>query len=187
MLCSQAEQEVGSAVRFRLVRDLAWPAGQARRCLAGAALVAIAGLLVAGCGLTQAPSAGSAGFSAYSSCLRKHGVSLPAPDPSASRGFGGGFGGAGGSKFQKAAKACASLRPSFGGGFGGGFTAALKAFRTCMSAHGEPVPTSRPATRPTGSSPDDRFLNGLNPKNPKVAAAVKACKGKLPKFGNFPG
>ena len=28
----------------------------------------------------------------------------------------------------------------------------------------------------------DRFLNGLNPDNPKVAAALKACQSKLPTF-----
>jgi hypothetical protein len=111
----------------------------------------------------------------------------------------GGFGGppsTGSSAFQKAIQACASLRPSggFGGGFGGGtggfggFASALKAFRSCMAAHGEPVPTTRPTSPPAaGSSPADRFLNGLNPSNSRVAAALKGCESKLSSFLNGSG
>jgi hypothetical protein len=119
-----------------------------------------------------------------------------------SGGFGGGFGGGSGgggtgssnnSKLQQAMQACASLRPSFGsggGGFGGGgsggggaFGQAIQAFRSCMSSHGETIPATRPTSPPAaGSSPADRFLNGLNPGNPKVAAALKACESKLPSF-----
>ena len=89
----------------------------------------------------------------------------------------------------KARQACASLRPK--GGFGGrggfgGFGAALSAFRTCMANHGETIPATRPTARPTpepSASPRaDRFLNGLNPGDPKVAAAVKACESDLPTF-----
>jgi hypothetical protein len=36
-----------------------------------------------------------------------------------------------------------------------------------------------PTARPAG---DARFLNGLNPTDPKVAAALKACASKLPAF-----
>jgi hypothetical protein len=111
-------------------------------------------------------------------------------------GFGGGFGGSSGSSstFEKASKACASLRPS-GGGFGGGggggfsgFSSALASFRSCMKSHGEPIPTARPTSPPTGgSSGADRFLNGLNPSNSKVAAALKACESKLPSFAGGSG
>jgi hypothetical protein len=52
------------------------------------------------------------------------------------------------------------------------------------------IPTTRPAAPPTrpasppasGAPRTGRFLNGLNPDNPKVAAAVKACQSKLPTF-----
>jgi len=174
------------------------------------AVVGLAVLIIAGCGATSgSPSAGSSpssGFSAYFSCLRQHGVNVPATRPSGAPsggdfggggfgggGFGGGSGGSGGSStFQKASEACASLRPS-GGGFGrgggfGGFASALSSFRSCMSSHGEPIPTTRPTSPPaSGSSPADRFLNGLNPSNSKVAAALKACESKLPSFAGGAG
>jgi hypothetical protein len=95
---------------------------------------------------------------------------------------------------RKAMTACASLRPKNGFGAGGArFEAAFKAFRSCMTSHGVTIPTTRPTARPTatpspGASPNaDRFLNGLNPKNAKVAAALKACESKLPKFGGGGG
>ena len=87
---------------------------------------------------------------------------------------------------QKARQACASLRPTGGfGGFGGGqFAAAFQAFRSCMAAHGETIPATRPTAPPaTPPSPGvGRFLGGLNPSDPKVAAALKACRSKLPRF-----
>lgn len=163
-----------------------------------AAAAAAAGLLVAACGSAPGGSGtDAAGFTAYRNCLQQHGVSLPTSRPtSGAGGFGaaGGFGG-GSSTFQKASEACSSLRPSFGGfggtggsggsgGFGG-FATALQAFRSCMSAHGEAIPTTRPTSPPaSGSSTADRFLNGLNPDNAKVAAALKACESKLPSFAS---
>ena len=48
---------------------------------------------------------------------------------------------------QKARQACTSLRPA--GGFGGRFAAAFQAFRTCMTAHGVTIPTTRPAAPPS--------------------------------------
>jgi hypothetical protein len=33
-----------------------------------------------------------------------------------------------------------------------------------------------------GCAPGRRFLNGLNPNDPKVASALKACQSKLPTF-----
>jgi hypothetical protein len=85
----------------------------------------------------------------------------------------------------KARQACAKLRPA--GGFGGGrFAAAFQAFRTCMASHGVTIPATRPTAPPSppasGAPRADRFLNGLNPDNPKVAVALKACQSKLPAF-----
>ena len=90
----------------------------------------------------------------------------------------------------KARQACAKLRPAGGFGFGGGgFTAAFQAFRTCMASHGVTIPATRPTAPPSqrqrgasGAPRADRFLNGLNPNDPKVAAALKACQSKLPTF-----
>jgi hypothetical protein len=186
----------------------------ARRRVGATALAATAvALVAAGCGNATSPGSSSAasGSNSYFSCLSQHGVKLPTSRPSRGTGGdgggggfgGGGFGGSGSSAFRKASQACASLRPSGGfggggggggsvGGFGGGFSAALSAFRSCMSSHGEPVPTTRPSSPPGGLAGIDRILNGLNPANSKVAAAVKACESKLPSFlrggtGSAPG
>jgi hypothetical protein len=171
--------------------------------IAGLTLTAAAAtLLAAGCGsaagsTASGPASPGSGMSAYFSCLSQHGVKAPATRPSpGAGGYGGGagFGGTapGGSTFQKASQACASLRPSRGsggyggggyGGFGGGFGSSLSSFRTCMSSHGEPIPSTRPAAPPAAGSPRiDRILNGLDPSNSKVAAALKACESKLPSF-----
>jgi hypothetical protein len=158
------------------------------------AVAGLAAMLIAGCGAASGstPSAASSspsGFSAYASCLKQHGVSVPSPSgsPGSFHGFGGSVSSSKRSAFQKARQACASLRPA--GAFPGGnfteFASAIKAFRTCMSDHGEPVPTTRPTSPPAaGSNPADRFLNGLNPDNSKVAAAFTACKSKLPSFAH---
>jgi hypothetical protein len=110
----------------------------------------------------------------------------------------GGFGGGGGGGFggfasadpsmSAAMQACSALRPTgapgFGGGGGGGFgggSTRLAAFRSCMSQQGEVIPTTRPTARitpaPTG---DARYLGGLNPSDPKVAAALNVCKPLIP-------
>jgi hypothetical protein len=156
---------------------------------AGSALVA---LLASGCGTSATPTAAataaaspSPGASAYFACLQQHGVTVPTARPTARPTA---FPSAS-SAMMKARQACASLRPKGGfggrGGFGAG-GAAFQAFRTCMADHGEAIPAARPTARPTpepSASPRaDRFLNGLNPSSPKVAAAVKACESKLPAF-----
>jgi hypothetical protein len=169
-----------------------------RRALIPAAAGCAALLLIAGCGqaksaaATAPSSASSAGSSitAYLTCLRQHGVNVPTARPTVrpTARPTGGFG-AGSATMQKARQACASLRPA--GGFGGGqFAAAFQAFRTCMASHGVTIPTTRPTAPPTrpasppasGAPRIGRFLNGLNPDNPKVAAAVKACQSRLPTF-----
>ena len=167
------------------------PFARALGAVAGCALVV---LLAAGCGgATAAPAASSAatpkaspGMSAYLTCLRQHGVNVPTTRPSArpTARPSGGFASPN-PAMQAARQACASLRPKGGfGGFGGQFAAAFQAFRSCMSAQGEPIPATRPTAPPTPApSPGaDRFLGGLNPSNPKVAAALKVCESKLPKF-----
>jgi hypothetical protein len=154
-------------------------------------------LLIAGCGQAKsaaatAPSSSSparSSITAYLTCLRQHGANVPAtrpPAPPTARPAGG-FGSPS-AAMLKARQACASLRPAGGFGFGGGrFGTAFQAFRTCMAAHGEAIPTTRPSPPPTsppasGAPRADRFLNGLNPASPKVASALKACQSKLPTF-----
>jgi hypothetical protein len=85
-----------------------------------------------------------------------------------------------------------SVRPTggFGGfGFGGGRGGtALAAFRNCMTQQGVTVPTTRPTAFPTARSTDNaaRYLGGLNPDDPKVAAALKVCSPLLPSPGARP-
>ena len=179
-----------------------------RRCgvdvrLSGRILCACGGcailLLTAGCGTKPAAASASAsaspsaGISAYLTCLRQHGANVPTARPTARpsarpsgpRPSGGPGAFAANPAFSKAMTACASLRPKrgFGRGPGGQFGAALMAFRTCMAAHGETIPATRPSPMPTARPAGDaRFLNGLNPTDPKVAAALKACASKIPAF-----
>ncbi len=166
----------------------------ARGVLGAIAAGALAALLASGCGTSATPTAAataaaspSPGASAYLTCLEQHGVKVPATRPSARPTARPTAFPSANPTMTKARQACASLRPKGGfGGRGGRFGAAFTAFRTCMADHGETIPTTRPSTAPTpepSASPRaDRFLNGLNPNNPKVAAAVKACESKLPTF-----
>jgi hypothetical protein len=168
-------------------------AGASLRVMSAVGGCALVALLASGCGgaaaapaASSAPATPSPGASAYLTCLRQHGATVPTTRPTArpTARPSGGF--AANPAMQKARQACASLRPAGGfGGFGGGqFAAAFQAFRSCMAAHGETIPATRPTAPPaTPPSPGtDRFLNGLNPSDPKVAAALKACQSKLPRF-----
>lgn len=159
--------------------------------IAGSALVAV---LASGCGTSATPTAAataaaspSPNASAYVDCLEQHGVTVPTARPSTRPTARPTARPSASSAMMKARQACASLRPKGGfGGRGGDFGAAFQAFRTCMADHGEAIPTARPTARPTpepSASPRaDRFLNGLNPSSPEVAAAVKACASRLPAF-----
>jgi hypothetical protein len=175
-----------------MTRQSARPRVRAGRSLGALCPVAVGSavlLLTAGCGLIGSSSAsppGSPGSAAsgYLSCLRQHGVSIPTARPTSGASGSGGFPGGGSAAFAQARQACAALRPS--GGFGGGgFAAAFQAFRSCMSSHGETIPSARPTAPPASGTPGaDRFLNGLNPNDPKVAAALKACQSKFPSFAS---
>jgi hypothetical protein len=158
--------------------------------IAGSTLVAV---LASGCGTSATPTAAataaaspSPNASAYVDCLEQHGVTVPTARPSTRPTARPTARPSANSAMMKARQACAPLRPKGGFGGRGGFGAAFQAFRTCMADHGVTVPAARPTVRPTpepSASPRaDRFLNGLNPSSPKVAAAVKACASKLPAF-----
>jgi hypothetical protein len=164
----------------------------------------VAGAVLAACGggsgtsgstpaaAAASPTSTSNNAAAYRTCLEQHGVTLPSRAPGQGRpsggtgGGGGGFFGGGGGGFsaspqmQAAMQACASLRPA-GGGFGGRGGAALTAFRNCMSQQGVVIPTTRPTAFPTApASGGSRYLGGLDPNDPKVAAALKICSPLLP-------
>jgi hypothetical protein len=124
----------------------------------------------------------SAAFTKYAACLKKNGVDLPAGGPGGAPGTGngppstdgGGNGaappGAGGdsAKFQKAQKACASLRPAgANGGFPGGANgAATAAFRNCLKINGVKDSTARTSA--------------------KFKKATAACADLLPERGTPP-
>ena len=169
-----------------------------RRALVPVAAGCAALLLIAGCGQAKSaaatapssPGSARSSITAYLTCLRQHGVNVPTARPTVrpTARPSGGFGSPS-SAMLKARQACAKLRPA--GGFGGGrFAAVFQAFRTCMASHGVTIPATRPSAPPSppanppasGAPPAGRFLNGLNPNNPKVAAALKACQSKLPTF-----
>jgi hypothetical protein len=129
-------------------------------------------------GARRSHSPGAGGFSFSPGARRSGGF-----------GGGGGFGGfpSADPSMSAAMQACNALRPTGaagfgggGGGFGGGSTR-LAAFRSCMSQQGENIPTTRPTAPPTAAATGDaRYLGGLNPSDPKVAAALSVCKPLIP-------
>ena len=183
------------------------------------ALLAVLGLAACGGGSAKASTSGSATTtttaggagvqnSAFTACLKQHGVTLPG-------GFGGGRrrGGSGGpggpglrggsgrrgfvlgggaglsTKQQAAFAACRSKLPNGGqfggpGGFAGGASATqLKAYLSCLSDNGVKVPTT--TSVPGGGSGPGRFgspLVGLR-NDPHFAAASKKCAPLLPARG----
>lgn len=178
----------------------------ARQAAAVAGLV-VAGSLLAACGggsssgstpvaaaASASSTAGAGGNAAYRTCLSQHGVTLPSRSPGQGRptggAGGGGFGGFSVSpQMQAAMQACASLRPTGGAFPGGRGGTALTAFRNCMNQQGVAIPTTRPTARPTARptvSPTDGsrfYLGGLDPNDPKVAAALRVCSPLLPSRG----
>ncbi|MGD0344376.1 MAG: hypothetical protein ABSB55_05405 [Acidimicrobiales bacterium] len=182
-----------------------------RRRLAGVTVVGVAMAVAATSGVTAAsastttttPGSGKSGSStaamkAYETCLAKHGVKLPTgrfgsggTRPSFPAGSGGtrpsfpGGTGAGfpNSKFAKAEKACASLRPKgtfgLGGSGGGGFSdsAAFAAYSSCLKLHGVTLPASYRPSGTVGSSSSTTTLA----QSPKMKAALAACAPLLPK------
>ncbi|UQU61332.1 hypothetical protein COUCH_19920 [Couchioplanes caeruleus] len=150
-----------------------------------AAVLLVSAAACGGGGDPQASAGGSGGFTAYTECLQKNGVTVTMPSggpagrpeggfpsgmprPSGSGGTGGFRGGlkpAGvdDATWQKAQTACASVRPSGrpdGGGRGNGMNAA---YRTCLQDHGVTLGASAPATG-----------------DPRVKQAMEACKVLAP-------
>lgn len=139
-------------------------------------------------GGTQAGGGQNSAMAAYLDCLKQQGITLPtdrpsgrpgggpsgrpsgAPAPGASgRPGGGGFAGmkppgVDDATWQKAQEACASVRPTGGPGGGrpGGGQGANPAYANCLSDHGVPA----------GTAP--------NSSDPKVSAALEACKALSP-------
>jgi hypothetical protein len=106
-----------------------------------------------------------------------------------------------------AAAAPAGSTGSTGAGRGAALNSQLAAFRSCMAAQGEPLPTFAPRSStsvPAGETPSTGgggggrgfggggffagggggglgiFLRGLNQNDPKVMAAYNACKSQIP-------
>jgi hypothetical protein len=193
------------------------PVGSVRRRLRGAAIVSVLGsfgLLLAACSSgtpsaanssstsTTSTGSGSASFAAYASCLKSHGANFTGGGGFGGGGFGGGSGGPPSSgsttrptisaseraTFEKAATACASLRPKFGGGN----STAFDAYRNCLKLHGVTLPTGRGA----GGFPGAGGTSGTSTSttfNAKYQAAMTACASLRPKGGfgggggGFPG
>jgi hypothetical protein len=193
-----------------VTRSWATPGRRRRPALV---LIGVIPLLLAACSSASASGSassttkpsGTASRTAYTACLKQHGVTLPSftggggrPGANAAGGTrpaftpgsgsfpGGGRGGfANNPKFQKATAACKSLRPAGGfGGFGrgggaGGFNStAFAAYRNCLKLHGVTLPTGRPAKPASGagSTPSTTF----NQTSPTVQAALAACAALRP-------
>lgn len=168
-------------------------------------LVGVAPLILAACGSSSAApsttSSTSSGKSskpsqaAYTACLKQHGVTLPnfsggsggpptggeTPPSFGSGGPAPGGGGFGNNpKFQKAASACKSLRPSGGfGGFGGSGgvnSTVFAAYSNCLKLHGVTLPTGGASTGGAGSTPPST----IDQSSPTVKAALAACASLQP-------
>ena len=120
-------------------------------------------------------------------CLEKNGMTPPSGGAAAggSAGTPGSVPAAGNSTFQKALKACASLRPKGAsgthGGFGAGGTnsAALAAYRNCLTLHGVALPGGPSASGATGST-GTTLPSARDTSNPTVKAALNACASLRP-------
>jgi len=159
-------------------------------------LLAACGSSASGSGTTTTKPSGTASLTAYTNCLKQHGVTLPnfthgsiptgGTRPTFTPGSGSrpsGFGSGGFSsnpKFEKAAAACKSLRPSGGsGGFGRGGSsgfnsAAFAAYRNCLKLHGVTLPTGGPPKSGTGSTPSTTTPSA------SYQAAIAACAALRP-------
>jgi hypothetical protein len=158
-----------------------------------------------GSSTTTTKPAGAASETAYTACLKQHGVTLPnfghgtgtpptggGTPPSFTPGSGtftpgsrGGF--ASNPKFEKAAAACKSLRPKGGfgrfggtGGSGGFNSSAFAAYRNCLQLHGVTLPTGRAPTSGSTTSTPSTPTTTYNPASPTVQAAMKACAALRP-------
>jgi len=180
-----------------------------RKGVRTALLVSCVPVILAACGSSPAAgsstssttpkSSGTASLTAYTNCLKQHGVTLP-NFPSGSGGPPTGGSGAGGEtppsfgsggaapgqgnfannpKFQKAAAACKSLRPSGGfggpGGSGGFNSSAFAAYRNCLKLHGVTLPTGGSQGSATSTPPTT-----LSQSSPTVKAALQACAALQP-------
>jgi hypothetical protein len=184
-------------------------ASSLRKAVRAVLLVSCVPVILAACGSSSAAgsstssttskSSGTASTAAYTNCLKQHGVTLPnfgngSGPPGGSGGsipsgtppsFGsGGSAPAGGNfannpKFQKAAAACKSLRPSGGfggpGGSGGFNSSAFAAYRNCLKLHGVTLPTGGPQGSARSTAPTT-----LSQSSPTVKAALAACAALQP-------
>ncbi|MER7466634.1 hypothetical protein [Streptomyces sp. NPDC097981] len=177
----------------------------ADRAALSAVVLAVCGLLLAGCssgaGATHTAAAASASASpdaktmdAYRQCLAQHGVTMaPRPSgsgrpPGATRGPGGGANGWGGAfggpgrgasadpQRREAAQACADLRPQSNGRGGG-----PGGDGSAMKAFGSCL-KDHGVVLPS-ASPDGSPVRGLPTSDPQSAQAFEACKALLPQRG----
>jgi hypothetical protein len=178
-------------------------------------LIGVVPLALAACGSAAASgsststttASGKASETAYTSCLKQHGVTLPnfrpgsggAPEGGETRpsftpgsgsfpsgtgapGRGGGF--ANNPKFAAAAKACQKLRPKGGfGGFGGGRGGAGGFNSTAFAAYRNclklhGVTLPTPGSSTTGAGSTPSTT--FNPSDPTMKAAMAACAALRP-------
>ena len=179
----------------------------------GCAAVAVAGLLVAGCGsggdtgakvasiggtTTTVAGGGSSGNGGgdlqeraleFAKCMRQHGIDMPDPKVDANGKMQMRVNGRRGdeAKMREAQTAC---QDKMGGAFGPGsgpadpeFQEKALKYSQCMRQHGVP---KFPDPQPNGGllvGPD----SGVDPSSPTFKAADKACQQLLPKAGEASG
>jgi len=118
-------------------------------------------------------------FAAYRQCLEQHGVT---PHRRVDQGTTSSTDPASAAAFVAARQACAHLRPAGGLRSGGLSTHRRGAFRRCLKDHGITLPTTTTGAKgTTPESPGGRggMLAGLDRNDPKVAAALGACRSQV--------
>jgi hypothetical protein len=175
---------------------------KARMVVLGGLLVAVVALAACGGGSSASGSAsassttvvggaaGSGSLAAFRACMTGQGIILPqrsgtstgssrSTTPGATRPAAGSRGtsrfntappGVNAATYQAALNACRSKLPTGGSG---ARSSAFQVYRSCLGDHGVTLPSSG-------------GLSGINQSDPKVVAAVNACKALVP-AGGFGG
>ncbi len=143
-------------------------------------------------GTSPTTAAGTvSGFTAYTQCLRAHGVTSFGPGSSASTSAPGTT--VSQATMSAARQACASLRPAgAGAGAGGGGlnSPAAAAYRACLQQHGVTLPTPGQGTAGQGAN-GGTVGQGANGgagfrNNPAFQAAAQACASLRPATSTTP-
>ena len=157
-----------------------------------AAMTAVA-LTAAGCGGSSSNASGSSASAQdtarikLTQCLRDHGLNVP-DNPGQGGGGGAGLRNADPAKLRTAMQACQKYQQAAFGNISPAqrqeFRDAFTKFAACMRQHGVNVPDPGTGTGGPGAGAGGGGIrNRLDQNDPKVKAAMTACRSNLPNRG----